>query len=492
VFFSLFKRFFSKTAPELSPEEQCSDNSEQKEIFHSIAQAENGLLYENFHLFYQEKRLTIDLLFFIPYRGLLFGEKLQWSAEILKGSIAERPSKKNKKSPSTHLETIQAAIHQKLEEILSFDSTVCERFFWLSCLSEDEFDALDSSFHELLPKERLIFSDSAKESIHQKLAALAPTLNEPYSTIKVMGTLQSHTLLLPTNDNPYGTFLSEEQKQFLETDYADTVTTLFGEHNTGKSTVIIRKALLLLLTKPHEKILIITPTLLGGEILRNELISLAEYGVMTINHASLSFCTPKSAPAITELESFHSASIVMCDDAYAMDKEFIDALIEHREKRWLLLSMYNDYLPISDSTLFLHNNYQKNIPFAKIPASVDKAIITLLLELRVRLQSVTSDKIMVILQNDEKVIDFKEAIDEYFHINARILTPQFSLQYQNLDDLIITTLENAYGFHMPHIYFVASDETKNYTYALSRASESATIISFPNPKEADNDQNSKK
>ena len=486
MFFSFFS-FFSKSTPSSpSPSQNvCNDDSEQKEFFHFFVHDENGYFYENFNLFYQDTHVSIDLLFFIPYRGLLFGEKLQWNLEMLQGATIERPSQKNKKESSTHLETIQTAIHHKLEDILSFDSTFCERFIWLSCLREDEFDTLNSSFHELLPKERLIFSDSSKESIQQKLCALAPKLSEPYQKQKIMGSLQSHMLLAPTGEKSYGTFLSDEQKKFLETDYTDTVTSLFGEHNSGKSTVLIRKALLLLLSKPHEKILIITPTLVGGEILRNELIALTEYGALKVELASLSFCTPAYAQNITDLAGFQSASVVMCDDAYAMEKDFIDALITHREKRWLLLSFHNDYIPISDSTVMLHNNYQKNIPFAKIPSSADKALLTLLLELRVRLQSVNADKIMVILQKDERINKYKEAIDEYFHINARLLTPEFSLQYQNLDDLIITTTENAHGLHIPHIYLVASDESEHYTYALSHASESATIISISNPKRGD-------
>lgn len=482
MFFSFIYPFFSKSTPRPPSQNVCDDDSEQKEFFRFFADEENGYFYEDFSLFYQDIHISIDLLFFIPYRGLLYGEILHWDVEMLQGATVKRPSK-NKTKPSTRLERTEAAIRHKLEDILSFDSTVCERFLWLSGLREDEFDTLDSSFHELLPKERLIFSDSSKESIHQKFSALAPKLSEPYQKQKIMGSLQSHMLLIPTDEKSYGTFLSDEQKIFLETDYSDTVTSLFGEHNSGKSTLLIRKALLLLLKKPHEKILIITPTQIGNEILRNELISLTEYGALKVELASLNFCTPAYAQQnITELAGFQSASLVMCDDAYAMEKDFIDTLIEHREKRWLLLSFHNEYVPISDSTVILHNNYQKNIPFAKIPSSADKVLLTLLLELRSRLQSVNAEKIMVILQNDERINDYKEAIDEYFHLNARLLTSEFSLQYQNLDDLIITTPENACGLHMPHIYLVASDESEHYTYALSRASESATIISFSNPK----------
>lgn len=490
MFFSLYKRLFSKNSPILSDSVSYDNDSGQIDIFRSVAKEENGHFYENFPLFYQDARISIDLLLFIPDRGLLFGEKLMWNADALQGTTVERSSKKNKKVSSTHLETTESLIRQKLEDILSFDSTVCERFFWLSCLREDEFDLLDSSFHELLPKNRLIFSDTTKESILEKLETLTPKLLTPYSTKKIMGSLQSHTLLFPKEESGYGTFLSDEQKVFLETDYKDTITTLFGEHNSGKSTIIIRKALLLLLTNPQEKILIITPTLIGGEILRNELISLTEYGALKIELSNLNFSTPKSTPAITDYESFQSASVVMCDDAHTMEKAFIDSLIAHREQRWILFSLHNDYIPISDSTVFLHNNYQKNIPFSKIPTPSDKALLTLLLELRMHLHVSSADRTMVILHNDDRITEYKEAIDEYFNINARVLSPEFSLQYQNLDDLVITTAENTHGLHTPHVFLVGSDEKEYYTYALSRASESATIISSSNPKGADHDQNS--
>lgn len=478
MLFSFFKHFFSKnTLPESLPE-RSADDIFQKESFQSIAHEETGFYYENFSLFYQDSRIVIDVLLFLPYRGLLFGEKLLWDSDTLKGTTVELPSNNSKKGSATHLGATEEAIRRKLEDILSFDSTVCERFIWLSCLREDEFDVLDSSFHTLLPKERLIFSDSSEESIRLKIDALAPKRNEPYSLLKVMGSLQAHTLLLPTDENPYGSFLSDEQKAFLETDHTDTVTTVFGEYNSGKSTLILRKALLLLLTKPEEKILVITPTLLAGEILRNELISLAEYGALNIELSMLLFCTPQSVQNVIESESFQSASTILCDDAHVMDKGFIDTLLEHRGSRWILLSLHNHYIPISSSTAVLRNNYQRNIPFAKIPSPADKILLTLLLELRLRLQTSTPEKIMVILQNDAHMIDYKEAIDEYFHINTRILTPEFSLQYQNLDDLVITTPENTYGLHMPHVYLVAPDSNEHYPYALSRASESATIISF--------------
>lgn len=488
--FTFLTRFFQKKSPFIEEVQTESTNALQINFLKELAKEVEGQFFENFPLFYQDKQIKIELLLFIPYRGLYFGETIGWDYETLQEMKIEPSTSKNKTRSTTHLETTESSIHQKLEDILSFDSTVCERFIWMRNLKEEEFDDLDPSFHELLPKERVIFSDSSKESIQAKLDSMTQKLSEPYSELKIMGSLRSHTLILPSEKKPYGEFLSEEQQNFLSTDFTDTVTTLFGEHNSGKSTAIIRKALLLLLTNPKDKILILTPTLIGGEILRNELISLLEYGALKIEHSSLHFYTPHDSDKIEELDIFQSASTILCDDSHLFEKHFIDSLIEHREKRWILLSMYNNYSPLSDSSLIFYNHYQKNISIKKLPTTAEQALITLLLELRAHLLSTSSEKIMVILENGDKLFHFKEAIDEYFGLNSRVLSKDFSLQYQNLDDLIITTPEHTYGLHIPHIYFVVSDAEENYTYALSRASESATIISFSNPQEVDNDQNS--
>lgn len=473
--FSFLTRFFQKKSPPIK--EKSIPNRLQIDFFNLIAHEEEGIFFENFTLFYQDQQTTIALLLFLPYRGLYFGETITWDYETLQKATIEQSSKKKS---STRLETTESAIHEKLEYILSFDSTVCERFFWMSALSEDEFDTLDPSFHSLLPKERLIFKDSSIESIHQKLKSFTTKQIEPYSSIKIIGSLQSHTLILPTDQNPYGQFLSNEQLTFLQTDYTDTVTTLFGEHNSGKSTLIIRKALLLLLSNPEEKVLIITPTLIGGEILRKEFISLLEYGALKIELTSLRFYAPNSNDKIEEMECFLSSSTILCDDAHIMEKKFIDTLINHRDKRWLLLSLFNIYAPINNSSIILYEHYQKNLITKKISSVREEALMNLLLELRGHLLATSEDTIMVILENEINLAEYKEAIDEYFEINCRILTREFSLQYQNIDDLILTTQEYTYGLHVAHIYLMVSDEEENYTYALSRASESATIISFSN------------
>ncbi|WP_310440626.1 hypothetical protein [Sulfuricurvum sp.] len=486
MFFSFLTRFLQKKS--------LTDDTLQQEspalqltFFQEIAEEADGLFYKNFDLFYQDTATQIDLLVFIPDRGIYFGEKIFWDLATLNGAKIERASNKGKKRSSTHLDTTETLLHNKLEAILSFDSTPIERFIWMPSLKEEDFDTLDSSFHELLPKERLIFSNTSKESMYQKLTALITQRNEPYATLKVMGSLQSHTLLLPTKEQPYGAFLSQEQQLFLDTDYTDTVTTLLGEYNSGKSTLLVRKILLLLLKNSEEKILIITPTLIGGEILRHELIALVEYAILNINLPSLSFYTPEALERIEELDDFQNASIIICDDSHIMDNLLIERLIEHRQKRWLLLSAQSEKSPLAHSAVILHNQYQKKIPCKRISSSAEKVLSTLLSELSLHLQSTSAETIMVILPRAHQLEVYKKAIEEALHRNSHILTSEFSLQYRSLDNLILSLPENTYGLHLPHIYIIGSEEEQNYTYLLSRASESATIISFSNPMGEHND-----
>jgi hypothetical protein len=484
--FSFLTRFFSNRS--LVCDEKLSKEVNLLPIdhLHRIAEEENALFVKDFSLFYQERHNIIDLFMFLPYRGICFGEEIDWDFEALSHATIESSSPSKKKDSTTHLAATESLISQKLEEILSFNTTVCERFFWMSALKEDEFDILGPSFHTLMPKERLIFSDSSYESIRHKIESIAPRLDFPYSTLKIMGSLQSHLLLTPTEDSPFGNFVSEEQQQFILTDYSDTLTSLFGEHNSGKSSAIIRKVLFTLLTHPKEKIIIITPNRIGSEILRHELISLLEYGALKIDLSLLTFHTPDESEKIHENDYFLSASSVLLDDAHLMKKQLLDTLIEHRGNRWILFSMHNDYRPISDSSVIFYNHYQKNIDYRKIPTSANQLLHTLLLELRRDLLSTSPERIMVMFENHQELHAYKEAIDEYFEINCRIVNKDFSLQYQNLDDLILTTHEYTYGIHVPHLYFVVSDQEENYSYALSRASESATIISVSN---AEGDEN---
>lgn len=472
MFFSFLNRFVSHKSP-------SADNKSEPTVFHEIADKTKSVFFADFKLFHYESTTTVDLLLFSPHRGLYAGERIPWNANELIGASVEYFTPGGKKSASTHFNAVESKIRQKLNSVLSFDSTPCERFAWMEHLSEEEFDALDPSFHELLPKSRLIFSNEPASSARQKLENLAPYQSEPYSTLKVIGSLNAHMLLLPTPDAPFGTFLSEEQLRFLDTEFTDTVTTLYGESGSGKSTLILRKAIKALLDDPHANVLIITPTLLAGELLRNKLVSLMEYGAFTVPLGSISFYTPQLSEPLEKLAIFNDASIIFCDDAYRMENALLEMLERQRGKRWLLFSTAIEP-GLHENLFILQNRYREAKLHSTIRCSEESLMFTLLMELRKQLGDIPRHDFMVILPDKEMLIRFKQAIDEYFGSNCRILIPGFSLQYLNLDDLILATADSISGLRIPYLFLITPENSGDYAFELSRASETATIITYPN------------
>lgn len=475
MFLSFFNRFKSKKPLSTEPIEQNKDDLFQKEFFQTIAQEVNGAFFENFALYHHNAVTPIDLLMFLPNRGIYFGEKITWTFDELKGAHVERSSKQSNKSPATHLENTQWRIQKKLEDVLSFDSTPIERFFWMAHMSEHEFDTLDSSFQELLPKGRLIFSNDSKEMIREKFEALSPLQKEPYSKVKVIGSLLSHTILLPNPSNPFGSLLCDEQIRFLDTPLETPITQLCGDYGSGKSTLLLRKAIQILLDDPTKKIIIFTPTKLGGELLRDELLALIEYGAFSVELASFSFYTPEQSNSADYRKHFQDSTHLFCDDADRMKSAFIETLRHESKGRLLLVCALEPV--VSSCTVKLINHYRYDARHHLVRCKENAILMTLLSLLRKQLTQSPTSQIMVVLDDYEMLKEYKIAIDEYLHNNCRILTPAFSLQYQNLDDVILTTPECLSGLSIQHLYLISAVENHDYPYILSRASETATIIS---------------
>lgn len=481
MFFPFLSRLFSKRTANTETNSDLSEYSE-------VALATGGVFYTDLRLYLYDKVTPVDLLLFLPYHGLYAGERVSWRADELEGASVERFVRGGKKKASTRFDAVETALRQKLEHVLSFDSTPCERFVWMENLTEEEFDALDSSFHALLPKERVIFAGESSHAIRKKLESLSPLQIEPYSLVKVIGSINSHEMLLPTNNSPFGSFLSDEQLSFLNSGFADSVTTLCGPSGSGKSTLLLRKAIRIVLEDPKKTVLIITPTLLAGELLRNKLVSLMEYGAFTVPLNSVVFYTPQSAEPLEENEAFSRASAILCDDAYRLDEKLVEMIERRRGSRWVLLS--TALCPEAETNLFLlQNRYREAKHFSTLRCPQESLIFALIMELRRRLGSAPANDIMVVLPEQGMLLRFKEAIDEYFGLNCRTLVPGFSLQYQNLDDMVLATTDYISGLRIPHLILIAPEGEEDYSFELSRASETATIITYPKPDGEDGEKN---
>lgn len=478
MLFSFLTRFISSKPEQLIVSEP-DDNSPLK----NFVLSEGGKIFHNFQLFYRDSVTSIDTVIFLPNFGIFLGETLNWQAQELENATVERSSKRIKRPSSTHLENSESTIRRKLEDVLSFDSTPCKRFIWMRYLTEAEFDSLDPSFHALLPKEHLLFSTESAESVKNKLYSIGEYRREPYSGVKILGALNTHTFILPTHNSPAGALLSPQQTLFL-TSNSEGSTTLLGGYGSGKSTLVVRKVLLHILSHPNKKIVIVTPNILGGELLRNELVSLIEYGALSIDVSALTFYAPTpfetgEIDRLEELKAFQDASLLVCDDAHLFEEGFIEKLHKKRGKRTLLCT---SIVPLQSDTTFTLSGRFRRTPSAKeIASPYAESIIILLLQLRKILARAQPLDLLIAVSDEQEAIYTKEAIDEYFDLNCRVLSSSFSLQYQDLDSILITPIGHISPLSRAHVILRGIDPSdRNYSRALSRASETLTIISYTN------------
>jgi hypothetical protein len=461
----------SKKAPFLPPQETLE---------HAISELQ-GTLLQNFTLFHHTTARPIDLLIFLPHYGLYLGEHLNWKKSDLKGATVEQSTQNSTKEPTTQLESTQKLLHQKLEDVLSFDSTPIERFFWLENLTEEEFDLLDSSFHKLLPKRRLLFADDTTQNIQDKLVALGTYHDHPYSKLKVVGSLQAHTLLLPTTAEPFGAFLNTTQTDFLEAiPPKGSPLILGGVYASGKSTVLLRKIAQVLLENPNATLMVITPTRLNGEILRQNLVALGEFASVTFDFTRIHFVYPNTLyGAIDPNEVPINLTHIICDDMQLLDiTDFIHKTIQ---SKGVVAILSGSILTENTTPYILKHPYRTPEIRTEPPLDTTKTIYILILRLRDHLATLASTPIIIIVPNTIVLKEYKDAIDEYFHLESKILDDAFSLQYKNLDSITLSTPEFISAVSVSHVYLINLDPTDDlYPLALSRASKSVTIISEEN------------
>ncbi|MDD4855734.1 MAG: hypothetical protein PHQ22_04215 [Sulfuricurvum sp.] len=476
MLFSFLSYFFPSENKKYTNVSAQEKNPNSQKVLEDAIFGTHGVLLQDFTLFHRTTALSIDLLIFLPHYGLYLGEKIAWKRSELKGASIERSSQKNKKISTSNLESTQKILQQKLEDVLSFDSTQIERFFWMEHLSEAEFDGLDSSFHKLLPKKRLLFSDDSIQNIQDKLTSLGTYQETPYSKLKVIGSLSAHTLLLPTTAEPFGAFLNKEQQTFLDAPLTQSTLILGGEYASGRSTVIVRKILQILLNNSYAKIIIITPTLLNGETLRQELIMLADFAVVYLDSSRLQFLSPSKLYSSIHPDMLPSDfSHIVCDDIQLLDMTSFLTSTNVKGKSIILSGPIRD----EDTAHYILKQPYRKPNIHSIHFSHTKgALYALLSGLRNHLELLSSSPVMIILPNETLLDEYKNAIDEYLHLESRILKTSFSLQYKSLESITLSTLELISALSVSHCYLINLDPNHPlYPLALSRASESVTIIS---------------
>ncbi len=452
----------------------------------ALSSQSNLLVYKDITIYHHTDAFFIPLMVIDPLRGIYLFESKEWTYDELKNADIQKAQKQDDSENTLAFENKHDIIRKKFNELTHSDGVPIFNYLLMEYLSADEYEHLSDSFKELLPKEKIIFSDAQEADIFKKLQAASSENETLLSVDEILGTLFIQYALLRSDD----TFChaSKEQRAFIDKELED-YSELLGLPRSGKSSILLLKAVVELLNDASKKIVIIKPTIFACDILKKKLLEIVEHAIVEIDLTSIEILTPlelinrhqkklKREPlaqlfidAKLMKKSFKVADIILCDDAQLYSIEFHEYL-KHIQKHERLLLTYTE----SDSTdnlQFTHSfeNPEKKVSFYQTnPHAKAMHLIYSLLE-----RGATN---IVIASNALSMERLKEDLDSFIEENVLHFDSSQRLINQNFSNLLLSEYKDLSELTVHHIIlmdlcFSSENEIK---YALHLAKKSVTIL----------------
>jgi len=362
---SSFTSLFKKKRQELS----VPDTILIKKLT-NLSKQSDLLVFKDVNIYHHTSTYNIPLIVLDTKRGLYLFETREWTYDELKNATIQRAQNQNSSEETLAFDKRQNIIRQKFNELTHSDGVPIFNYLLMENLNADEYQHLDDSFKELLPLEKIIFSDYKEDDIFKKLQDATPEKEELYSKDEILTTLLVQYGIFDLNNKLH--FCTKEQISFIDR-ALKTITYLNGVGASGKSSVLLLKSIVELIKNPSLKIIIIKPTVLACDILKKKLLDLIEHAIIEIDLTSIEIITPLELLNIHQLKlgrekltsisidsklmkkSFDIADILICDDATLYDESFLSYL-KHIQKKSKLLLVNST----NDSDFYFSTNFKEN------------------------------------------------------------------------------------------------------------------------------------
>jgi len=203
-----------------------------------ISMSNELLIYKDITIYHYSKSFDIPLLILDQKRGIYLFEYKEWSYDELKKSTIKKAHKQLKNRDTLAFEESQDVIRQQLFKLTQNDDIKIYNYLLMQNLNEQEYEHLDDSFKELLPKDKIMFNNSSNEDILKKLQDVSkpietlPSASKIISALLVQYSIVDHdkTLQLATC----------EQMKFIDAKLSNHIT-LNAKVGSGKTSSILLK-----------------------------------------------------------------------------------------------------------------------------------------------------------------------------------------------------------------------------------------------------------
>ncbi|MEN4052822.1 MULTISPECIES: hypothetical protein [Sulfurimonas] len=462
----------------------------------SLSQNSNLVVFSHKEIFHHKESYPIALMIYDDLRGIYIFEIKEWSYDDLKNATASKAKSVENSKNTLAFDKTHAIIKKKFNELLHNDGVEIFNYLLMENLSSDEYEHLNDSLQEILPKEKIIFSDSDTSEIFKKLQSAAPEDHTLPPKDVILGTLFVQYAIVKADTV---SLCNEEQREFIDRKIS-RLENLTAAPKSGKSYTLLLKSIKELFKEERKKIILIKPTILSKEILHKRFLELIEHAIIDIDLMAFEILTPVELvnrhlmklkmPSLEDTlyideklmqKSFNAADLIICDDADIMPSHFL-AYLKHIQKRSDLL-LVNDssqeatstftqsYLPTEREVHF----YQTN-PHAKALHLISSL-----------LKSADPADIVVVCSQESRE-KLQEDLDSFIEDETLLLDASKHLTEQKLDSILLTTYDDIVELEAKHAILMdlCFDDIQRLLYACNIANQTLHILYEEESQEIEN------
>ena len=450
-----FSSFFNQNSNSL----QLPSSLLLKELKRTAAN-NNFSIFENITIYHHEKSFTIPLLIVDDTRGIFLFEYKDWSYDDLKNAKIEKASQQDSSQDTLAFEKKHDFIKQKFNELTHNDGVPLFNYLLMENFNHDQYQHLDDSFKELLPEDRIMFSDSSQEDILSKMVERV-TYNLP-NVSTIMSTLLIQYAVIGSNKNIF--LASQEQMDFIDSPLVES-TVLKSSFGTGKTSAILLKALLEKLKDPKLEIIILKPTHIACDILKKQLLDTIEHAIVEVDPTSIKIMTEKdftfNAPR---------TDLLICDDVWAYSDEFVLNIYNASRSKYLIM-VENSH---DDENIFTQNfrNENKEVFFHQGNEHA-KA-----LQIIASLLNQCDPHDILVVSDDLTRERLQDDLETFVEQEITLVDSSQPLVDHNMDQIILSTYSHINSLETKYVILmnIASAEEKNLQYAYNLCSQNVYIL----------------
>ncbi len=428
-----------------------------------VSQSNSFSLFNNTTIYHHANSYYISLMLLDESRGIYIFEKKEWSYDDLKDATIEKAQNQDSSHNTLSFQNTNNLINQKLNELMHHNVIPTFNYLLMENLNTQEYDYLKESFKELLPKDRIIFNDSSKEEILQKLHDVKTSDVKLPSKNNIIGNLLIQYTIIDENDNLQ--ICTQEQIDFID-DKSLGHEILNAVPRSGKTYTILLKSILYILNNKDKKVIIIKPTILACDILKKKLLDVVERAIIEFDFTLVSILTP------TELKNskLAIADFVVCDDSDLYEDSFLEDLKKmQRRKSLLFVNAKTTDVKYNFTKSFATNrdiSFYKSNPHAKTLLSVSRLLLK------------QNTKSILIVANRVTGKRLHDDLEYFIEEDTFLLDGSKNLINQDLGSVLLASYEDTIELNTEHLILldVCFTNLVKLEHAISRATKSVSII----------------